>query len=518
MRKYPIGIQSFSKLRRENYLYIDKTKFVGELTGSGSVYFLSRPRRFGKSLFVDMMECAFSGHRELFRGLYLENNWDWDKTYPVLKISFGSGVHRNGEELRQTIRAMLNRWRRIFKIDYENQTLKDCFAEIIEKLAERYNAPVVVLIDEYDKPILDNITNTPLAVELREELKNLYSVLKDADQYLKFVFITGVSKFSKVSLFSGLNNLEDITINPRYSALCGYTQEELELYFAEELKLYDKEQVRNWYNGFSWGNGTVYNPFDILLFFDSGVFRNYWFESGTPRFLLKLLEENHYFMPDLEYVEASEAIAESFEIEDLAIETLLFQTGYLTVKEIIQLGARRTYALTYPNLEVKMSLNDALLGHLSRRQSAKEKNIIRLYRLLQANDFEQLKELFHSFFAAIPHDWFRKNSIEEYEGFYASVFYAYFCALGLEVKAEDTTSRGRIDMTVFFENRCYIFEFKLAGGGGASGNALRQIKDRRYAEKYHADFAEIYLVGVEFDKTSRNITAFEFEQYSINLQ
>jgi hypothetical protein len=500
-------------LRQDNYIYIDKTKYIKELVDTGKTYFLSRPRRFGKSLFVDTMECAFSGCKELFKGLYLEDNWDWDKSYPVLKISFGSGVHRNIEELQQTMQAMINRWHRIFKIEYENKTLKDCFAETIEKLAERYHTPVVVLIDEYDKPILDNINNISLAVELREELKNFYSVLKDADQYLKFVFITGVSKFSKVSLFSGLNNLEDITINAKFSALCGYTQYELERDFCEELKLYDKEQVKEWYNGFSWGNGTVYNPFDILLFFKNGTFRNYWFESGTPRFLLKLLEENHYFMPELEHVEASEAIAESFEIEDLTIETLLFQTGYLTIKEIIQLGARRTYTLTYPNLEVKMSLNDALLGYISQRQSAKEKNIIKLYRLLQANDFKQMQELFQSFFAAIPHDWFRKNHIEEYEGFYASVFYAYFCALGLDVKAEDTTNHGRIDMRVIFETRCYIFEFKLTATGGESGTAIQQIKAKQYAEKYCADFDEIYLIGVEFDKTKRNITAFEFEQY-----
>ena len=514
MRKYPIGIQSFRSLREDNYVYVDKTKDMKKLVDTGKTYFLSRPRRFGKSLFVDMIDCAFSGRKELFKGLYLEDNWDWDKSYPVLKISFGSGVHRNLEELHQTIDSMLIDWKNEFDFTYEKTGLQNRFAEAIRQAYELSDkTPVVVLVDEYDKPILDNINNIPLAIELREELKNFYSVLKDADRYLKFVFISGVSKFSKVSLFSGLNNLKDITIDQRYSTICGYTQSELETNFSEELKLYDKEQVRSWYNGFSWGNGAVYNPFDILLFFDSGVFRNYWFESGTPRFLLKLLEENHYFMPDLEHVEASEAIAESFEIEDLTIETLLFQTGYLTIKEIVQLGARRSYVLTYPNLEVKMSLNDALLGYISQRQSAKEKNIIKLYRLLQTNDFEQMQELFQSFFAAIPHDWFRKNNIEEYEGFYASVFYAYFCALGLDVKAEDTTNHGRIDMRVVFEHRCYIFEFKLIGTGGESGTAMQQIKAKQYAEKYRADFSEIYLIGVEFDKAKRNITAFDWEKY-----
>jgi hypothetical protein len=515
MQKYPIGIQSFKSLRQDGYIYIDKTRYLKKLSDTGKAYFLSRPRRFGKSLFVDMMECAFSGRKELFKGLCLEDNWDWNKSYPVLKISFGSGVHRNIEELRQTIDSMLIDWKNEFDFTYEKRGLQNRFAEAIHQAYERSdNTPVVVLIDEYDKPILDNITNIPLAVELREELKNFYSVLKDADQYLKFVFITGVSKFSKVSLFSGLNNLKDITIDRKYSTICGYTQDELETNFTEELKLYNKELVRSWYNGFSWGNGTVYNPFDMLLFFDSGVFRNYWFESGTPRFLLKLLEENHYFIPDLEHVEASEAIAESFEIEDLTIETLLFQTGYLTIKEIKELlPGVFTYRLSYPNLEVKMSLNDALLSYISKRQSAKEKNRIALFEVLKANNFRQMEELFQSFFAAIPHDWFRKNNIEEYEGFYASVFYAYFCALGLDVKAEDTTNHGRIDMRVIFAKRCYIFEFKLVEASNTSGAAIKQIKERQYAEKYRADFAEIYLIGVEFDKTKRNITAFDFEQY-----
>ena len=511
MRKYPIGIQSFQSLRNDGYLYVDKTPFINQLVNTGKVYFLSRPRRFGKSLFLDTMHCAFEGKKELFSGLYLEDNWDWSETNPVLKISFGSGVHRSVEELRQTMEAMLNEWSETFGIEYKNENVKDKFAETIRKVSMRVGDSVVVLIDEYDKPILDNITNIPLATELREELKNFYSVLKDADQYLKLVFITGVSKFSKVSLFSGLNNLEDITINEEYSALCGYTQAELEENFAEELEKHDKRQIRKWYNGYSWGNGTVYNPFDILLFFKSGVFKNYWFESGTPRFLMKLLEENAYFIPDLENVEASEAIAESFEIESLELDTLLFQTGYLTIKEILTLGARRTYCLGYPNLEVKMSLNDSLLGYISKRQSEKERNVIKLYRLLQANDLPGMKELFHSFFAAIPHDWFRKNDIEEFEGFYASVFYAYFCALGLDVKAEDTTNHGKIDMSVFFEGRCYIFEFKLANSANESGSALKQIKEKRYAEKYADDFEEIYIVGVKFDKAERNITYFEWE-------
>jgi len=370
-----------------------------------------------------------------------------------------------------------------------------------------------VLIDEYDKPILDNINDIPMATAIREELKNFYSVLKDSDQYLKMVFITGVSKFSKVSLFSGLNNLKDLTLNPRFSAICGYTQKELESNFTEELKMYDKAKIRHWYNGYSWGNGTVYNPFAIIQFFDdNGTFKNYWFETGTPSFLLKLLTEKRYSITDLDNIEVSEAITQDFELENLELETLLFQTGYLTIKEIRTYGSRRTYIMSYPNLEVEMSLNDSLLSYCSIGLSRKEKNVINLYKLLEKNDLESMQTLFHSFFASVPSDWFRKNNIAEYEGFYASVFYAYFAALGLNVRTEDPRNDGRMDMTLLFEGRCYIFEFKVVEYSTGDGSALQQIKDKKYADKYSADYKEIYLVGVEFRKEDKNIVRFEYEQ------
>jgi len=514
MRKYPIGLQSFESLRNDGYIYIDKTYFVKRLVDEGKYYFLSRPRRFGKSLFVDTLHCAFDGKRHLFKGLYLEDNWDWSRKNPVLKISFGSGVHRSLEELHQTMEAMLNRWARIFGITYSNESIKDRFQETIEFLFVGTGEQVVVLIDEYDKPILDNITKPELAVELREELKNFYSVLKDSDQYLKLVFITGVSKFSKVSLFSGLNNLEDITINKKYSEICGYTQEELERDFAAELSKTDKNKVRDWYNGYSWGNGTVYNPFDILLFFKSMTFRNYWFESGTPSFLLKLMAQNGYPLINLTEVEAGDEIVGSFELEEIDVNTLLFQSGYLTIKRIDEmLDDARTYVLSYPNKEVRMSLNNYLLVYVSRNASAKEKNRIALVKLLKSDDVAGMESLFQSFFASIPHDWFRKNNIAEYEGFYASVFYAYFAALGLDVRVEDSTGRGRLDMAVLFQGHCYIFEFKVVEDAEGSGSALQQIKARGYADKYVAEMDRIYLIGVEFNKSDRSIARFESAVY-----
>ncbi|NPA49074.1 MAG: AAA family ATPase, partial [Thermodesulfobacteria bacterium] len=293
MKKLPIGIQSFEKIRSDNFYYVDKTPFVKRLVERGSgYYFLSRPRRFGKSLFLDTLRQAFLARRELFQGLYLENNWDWSVKYPVIYISFGAGVIEDEEDLLRDIFFILERQQEELGITCKHlDDYKNCFHELIIRTAEKYRQKVVVLVDEYDKPILDRIENKEIALKIREKLKNFYSVLKDADPYLKFVFITGVTKFSKVSLFSGLNNLKDITIHPEYATICGYTQSEFEHVFADRLKGLDLEEVKRWYNGYSWLGEPVYNPFDILLFLDFREFRPFWFETGTPTFLIKLLIE-----------------------------------------------------------------------------------------------------------------------------------------------------------------------------------------------------------------------------------
>ncbi|WP_157627924.1 ATP-binding protein, partial [Thermodesulfatator autotrophicus] len=313
-KKLPVGIQSFEKIRTENYYYVDKTPFVKKLVDEGEYYFLSRPRRFGKSLFLDTLRQAFLGKKELFQGLFLENNWDWDTSFPVFYISFGAGVVRSLEDLRNNIQALLIDWKNLFHISYEKTGYNNQFFEAIQKVVEKTGQKAVVLIDEYDKPILDNIERPEVAIEIRENLKNFYSVLKDADPYLKFCFITGVTKFSKVSLFSGLNNLKDITIHPEYATICGYTQEEFKKVFADRLTGLDLEEVRLWYNGYSWLGEPVYNPFDILLFLDLREFRPFWFETGTPTFLIKLLIEKKYFIPELENLEVGEELIEAFDI------------------------------------------------------------------------------------------------------------------------------------------------------------------------------------------------------------
>ena len=511
-KKLPIGIQSFEVIRTENYYYVDKTPFVKKLVEEGKYYFLSRPRRFGKSLFLDTLRQAFLAKRELFQGLFLENNWDWSVKYPVIHISFGAGVHRAVEELFVTQEEIITAHAQKYEVSLSRPSLKGRFLELIELLAQKYGQKVVILVDEYDKPILDNIERKDLALEMREALKNFYSVIKDADPYLKFCFLTGVTKFSKVSLFSGLNNLKDITIHPEYATICGYTQSEFEKTFADRLEGLDLEEVRRWYNGYSWLGEPVYNPFDILLFLDLREFLPFWFETGTPTFLIKLLVERKYYIPELENLEVGEELIESFDVDTIRPETILFQTGYLTIDKVeYLLGKKRSYKLRYPNLEVKSAFTGHLLNYFVEDLKAKTQNEIRLARLLETGDIEGLIDVFRAFFASIPHDWYRKTELSGYEGFYASIFYCYFTALGLDVRVEDATNYGRLDMAVLFDGRCFLFEFKVVELE-PEGRALEQLKAKRYHEKYLDRCREVYLIGVEFSKKERNIVDFAWEK------
>jgi hypothetical protein len=365
MKRLPIGIQSFKSIREEDYYYVDKTPFVRLIAESGKYFFLSRPRRFGKSLFLDTLKEAFSGNRELFKGLYLYDNWDWEKKHPVIKISFGFGVSKSPEDLIQNIFFQLRLNQNNLDVECnETSSYSNCLYELILKASEKYGEKVVILIDEYDKPILDRIEEVEIARENREILKDFYSVLKDANPYLKLVFITGVSRFSKVSIFSGLNQLQDITLSPRFATICGYTQEEFEDVFEDRISDVDLEEVRRWYNGYSWLGEPVYNPFDILLFLDKKTFRPYWFETGTPTFLIKLFQKHRYFLPGLENLEVGEELLSNLDIVFIFPENLLFQNGYLTIKESYQIAGKNYYVLSYPNFELRVSFNDAYPTHL----------------------------------------------------------------------------------------------------------------------------------------------------------
>jgi len=507
-RKLPIGIQSFAKLREDDHYYVDKTAYALQLIEQGNCYFLSRPRRFGKSLFLDTLKELFEGNRPLFAGLYAETHWDWARRYPVIRLSLGGGVLSTVADLHDVLDGLLLPHETALGLAQQNHTLRRRLAQLIAALHAHHGQRVVVLVDEYDKPILDNITHSERATDMREALKDVYSVLKDSDAHLKFVFLTGVSKFSKVSLFSGLNNLKDITLDARFSALCGYTDADVDTVFAPELPGLDREEIRRWYNGYNWLGEGVYNPFDMLLLFDKRVFHPYWFETGTPTFLVKLLAERQFFTPDLSRVVAQEQLLSSFDVDDIATEALLFQTGYLTVDSVWHIPGRTELTLKYPNLEVQGSLNESLLGQLCGSRSVPGRQVGQLYRLLAARDVAGLARLFHAFYATIPHDWYRKNELAGFEGYYASIFYSYFAALGLDIRLEDTTNHGRIDMAVLFEGVVWLFEFKVVELV-PEGKALAQLQARGYAEKYRARGEPIQLVGVEFSRVTRNLVGFE---------
>ena len=537
-KKLPIGIQSLRELREEGHYYADKSGYAVDLAQSGKYYFLSRPRRFGKSLFLDTLKEMFEGNAALFKGLAAETRWDWSKKHPVIRISFGSGVHKAKVNLVQRMKEILRTNReRLGIVRPAELPASDVAGNLSALIAQAHlltGQRVVVLIDEYDKPILDNITDSAIALEMRETLKDLYSVLKDMDEHLRLVFITGVSKFSKVSLFSGLNNLEDITLSARYSALCGYTDEDVDTVFAPELPGLDREEIRRWYNGYNWLGQGVYNPFDMLLLFRNREFRPYWFETGTPTFLIKLLAGRCQFTPDLARTVAEESLLSTFDVDDIPSEALMFQAGYLTIQSRSQpMPGRWVYTLTYPNLEVAGCLNTALLPAYGVPTSQSLTHRLRLLDVLRANDLPALKTLFHAFFASIPNDWYRNSPVAQFEGYYASIFYSHFAAMGLDIRLEDVTNHGRIDMTVLFNGRVFIFEFKVvsdraqgkagnktgrgkasggrSGGASSKGTALQQIKDRGYADKYRARGEPIHLIGVEFGKDSRNIVGFEVE-------
>ncbi|MFC4621207.1 ATP-binding protein [Comamonas nitrativorans] len=509
-KKLPIGIQTLAKIREDGCYYVDKTPLALQLIEQGTHFFLSRPRRFGKSLFLDTLKELFEGNAALFKGLYAERHWNWSVKYPVLRFSFGGGVLGSKEELEANLHEQLTRYEAQLGTAARFAHARGRFADLIQHLFTSTSQRVVVLIDEYDKPILDRIEDSERAQAIREVLKDFYSVIKDSDAYIRFALLTGVSKFSKVSLFSGLNNLQDITLDERYSAICGYTDADVDSVFAPELPGLDREEIRRWYNGYNWLGASVYNPFDLLLLFDKRKFHPYWFETGTLTFLLKLLGQQRQFIPELGHIVAGERLLSTFDVEHIATEALLWQTGYLTIDETQHLFGEYRYRLRYPNREVYQSLHDSLIIAWSGAEPNGTTTLGNKYRLgdlLLARDVAGMGALFHAFFASIPHDWYRNNPITQYEGFYASVFYSYFAALGLDIVVEDTTNHGRIDMAVRFEGHTYLFEFKVVELA-PEGKALQQLQDRGYADKYRAD-GPVHLIGVEFSRDSRNIVGFD---------
>ena len=444
--------------------------------------------------------------------LDIHDHWDWSVRHPVVRLSFSTGNFREPGYLHVNLMAQLDAVAEEAGVVARYDTGPERYGDLLRALHRQAGQSVAVLVDEYDKPILDALNVPDVARANRDYLRGVYAAIKDNDSHIRFVFLTGVSKFSKVSLFSGLNNLKDITLDPRHSSICGYTDADLDTVFGPELPGLDRNKIRDWYNGYSWsGAEKVYNPFDILLLFDSRKFKAHWFETGSPSFLVETLLNRRVGSLALEEMIGTDGLLSKFDVDDIATEALLFQTGYLTITEEMNLGDKTLYRLGYPNREVKQSLNEHLLHGLGPDPSRQGAHDIRLYQLLTANDFVGLEAQFRAFFDSIPFEWHMNNDIANYEGYYASVFYSWFAALGLDTAVEDSSSRGRMDMAVRFNGNVYVFEFKVVELA-RKGAAMAQLKERRYAEKYRGLGQPIWLIAVEFSQKARNLASFDVER------
>ena len=520
----PIGINSLRTIIDHGMAYVDKTAFAWDLARLPGRYFLSRPRRFGKSLFVDTLKELFEGNEALFRGLWIHDRWDWSSRLPVIKLDFAAGVLDSREGLDRRIYLLLRENAERLGIDGDpEQDIAGAFGTLIRQAHEATGQQVAILVDEYDKPILDNLDDPERAATLREGLKNLYSAMKAQDAHIHCVFMTGVTKFSKVSLFSGVNQLRDITLSSRFATLCGYTQQDLETTFAAHLAGVDWDALKRWYNGYDFLGEPVYNPFDILLFIsDNQRYRNYWFETGSPGFLIKLFQRHQYFLPSLETIAASEEILDSFEIERIDPVTLLFQTGYLTIDRVQEMFGQTLFVLRIPNQEVRLALGnhlvDAYTGRLPSERLVWQKT---LYDTLSGGDLEGLVAAIRRLFAGIPWRNFTNNDLAEAEGYYASVLYAFFASLVAEIIPEDISNHGQVDLTVKLADYIYVIEIKTQRGQGDAAlpatepaatdarlrnPALAQIQARGYSAKYRGlPVKGLFEVGLVFDPAARNL-------------
>ncbi|MEA2083760.1 MAG: AAA family ATPase [Thermodesulfobacteriota bacterium] len=511
MKRLPVGIQTFRDIVQNDYLYVDKTEKIFDLVNNPKgVYFLSRPRRFGKSLLISTLNEIFEGEKELFKDLWIyKADYAWEK-YPVVRIDFSRKKAENREDLKGFILHQLMNIAGNYGISLKHDQYDEAFDELLTKLSGINK--VVVLIDEYDKPIIDNIENKKSAVDLREILKGFYTIIKACDEHIRFVLLTGVSKFSKAGVFSGLNNLKDISMNAGYSSLLGITRQEMENSFKKYIDQFAGSEGVNkselikkityWYDGFCFSGNCekVFNPFSMLLLFDNARFSNYWFESATPSFLIKFIKEKGFDLNRLDRVKVDESAFSSYEIENLKVVPILFQTGYLTITDYDK--ERMEYTLAYPNFEIKNSMIKCLAEAYSYVESEMVHGYAwKLIDALREHDFDAFFDTLRVFFADIPYDLHIDR-----EKYYQTIFYLVFSLVGLKVEAEVKTNKGRID-AVIIDNDVHIFEFKLDGN---KDNALGQIKDKGYFEKYQGTGKNIYLFGVEF--TDKNVGAWMVEK------
>lgn len=513
LRKLPIGIQSFEELRREGYLYVDKTALVYDLVTTGKPYFLSRPRRFGKSLLLSTLEAYFKGKKELFEGLaigQLEKEW---KQHPVLHLDLNAEKYDSLERLEAMLEKQLVGWETLYQVDKGTMTHSGRFSTVIEKAKEQTGLGVVVLIDEYDKPLLRTFHDEELQKQFRSTLMAFYTVLKSADPWLKFVFITGVTKFAQVGVFSELNQLKDISMHPRFTTLCGLTQREIADTFAPELyELAEAtgmtaeqamEELTHRYDGYSFEEDQkerMYNPFSVLSALDARKFGNYWFATGTPTFLAEMLKETHYDLRKLDGIEVTASSLTDDRANARNPVAMIYQSGYLTIKDYNR--RFQLYTLGYPNDEVRYGFLSFMTPYYTGVSGEDATfNIQRFIMELESGQVDAFLQRLRAFFADIPYDL-----SEDKERHYQVVFYLVAKLMGQFTQVEVRSARGRADMVVKTDRYIYVFEFKL---DGTVEEALAQIDDRGYLIPYSVDGRELIKIGANFSKEKRNIDRWE---------
>ena len=513
MKTLPIGVQDFVQLRRDDLLYVDKTERLLELIENGRRYFLSRPRRFGKSLTLSTLEAMFRGRRELFTGLYAEQ-WvekQSEKPSVVIKFDMSSIGASSVEEVKQSLKEMIYRMAEDFSVNIRSQTLGGIFIDLIRQL-QKQRGQVVVLIDEYDKPILDNLSDVKKAEEMREILRSFYTVLKSCDEYLRFVFITGISKFSKMGVFSAMNNLQDISSSHKYSDIAGYTQEELGHYFSDRIEALAQsmsitkneltDKIRKYYDGFSFdGTTRLYNPFSILNFFFDGTFKNYWYTSGSPTFIVKYMKEHQISDPEeYRHIKVSSDFADTHEIEKATPESFLYQSGYLAIEK----SEGDTLTLDYPNEEVRKSLVRMYLDeiyHVKRYITVGAQ----LWDALSNGDIAQAVELYNMAISGVPYDDFPNRN----EYWYRSLFMMLLKGAGIVSYAEVHTFRGRSDLLIQFNNLVVVLEFKFAQKSSQVEDKMKegilQVESREYAKSYASEGRRVITAVLVADDEKRQI-------------
>ena len=505
---YPVGIQSFEEIRKGGFVYVDKTDLIHTLVKAGKYYFLSRPRRFGKSLLISTLEAYFRGQKELFAGLAMERlEQEWVE-HPVLRLDLNAQKYELPEHLNDILNDALCKWEQQYGSFPSETTLSLRFKGVIQRAAEQTGRNVVVLVDEYDKPMLQAIGNEPLQAAYRSTLKAFYGVLKSCDQYLRFALLTGVTKFSKVSIFSDLNNLSDISMDDRFAHICGITERELHEDFAEDIQQLGEANrmtadeasrlLKEWFDGYHFTEESedIYNPFSLLNTFAKRKFGSYWFETGTPTFLVELLQRNRYDLHRLtKEMATSDSLAGIDAIENDPIP-VLYQSGYLTIKGYDR--EFQIYQLGFPNREVEEGFVKFLLPRYATiRPGGTAFEISTFVKDVRGGDIDGFMQRLQAFFADTPYELARDLELH-----YQNVLFIVFKLLGFYTRAEYRTSRGRVDLVVQTDRFIYVMEFKL---DGTAEEALRQIEERGYANPFVADPRKLYCIGVNFSNALRGI-------------